>query len=132
MFEIPHFIELENEKNNPDMKNPHLDISGVQEPTQINVKKIDKDDKTKISSFFVPEEHNRLTLELIDRGYINEDDIQIFYYNDLFNKLLEENDFYKWLMYIVHYIVPRVVNKGVINYENECDKKNKFFLNQMI
>ena len=78
IYEIPHFIELENGKNNPDMENPYLDIPDVEEPTQINTKKqIDKDDKTTISSFFVPEEHNRLTLELIDRGYINEDDIQI-------------------------------------------------------
>ena len=55
----------------------------------INTKeKIDKDDKTKLSSFFVAEEHNRLTLELIDSGYINENDIQIFYYDDLFDNLL--------------------------------------------
>ena len=126
IYEIPHFIELENDKNNPDMENPHLDIPDVEEPTQINTKKqIDKDDKTKISSFFVPEEHNRLTLELIDRGYINEDDIQIFYYDDLFNKLLEENNSYKELIQIVHYIVPRVVKRGFRDEDGNIIK-NKF------
>ena len=126
IYEIPHFIKLENDKNNPDMENPHLDIPDVEEPIQINTKKqIDKDDKTKISSFFVPEEHNRLTLELIDRGYINEDDIQIFYYDDLFNKLLEENNSYKELIQIVHYIVPRVVKRGFRDEDGNIIK-NKF------
>lgn len=77
------------------MENPHLDTPNVEMPTQINTnkintkKQIDRDDKTKISSFFIHEEHNKLTLELIERGYINEDDIQIFYYDKLFNQLLE-------------------------------------------
>jgi hypothetical protein len=90
IYEIPHFEEHEHDENNPDMENPYLDSpSVVESTTQINTnKKIDKDDKTKISSFFVPEEHNKLTLELIERGYINEDDIQIFYYDKLFNQLL--------------------------------------------
>lgn len=56
----------------------------------------------------MPEEHNILTLELIDRGYINESDTQIFYYDDLFKKLLEENNTYKDLLKIIHYIIPRV------------------------
>ena len=92
------------------MENPHLDTPNVEMPTQINTnkintkKQIDKDDKTKISSFFVAEEHNILTLELINRGYINENDIQIFYYDDLFKELLQENS-YKDLVQIIHYIV---------------------------
>jgi len=32
----------------------------------------------------MPEEHNILTLELIDRDFIKEEDIQIFYYDNLF------------------------------------------------
>ena len=98
IYEVPHFIELDNDKNYPDTENPHLDNPDVETPTQINTniintkKQIDKDDKTKISSFFVPEEHNRLTIELIDSGYIDENDIQIFYYDDLFNKLLSNDN----------------------------------------
>ena len=62
-----------------------MDLGDVEKDTQINTniintkKQIDKDDKAKISSFFVAEEHNILTLELIDRGYINENDTQISY-----------------------------------------------------
>lgn len=121
------------------MENPHLDTPNVETTTQINTniintkKQIDKDDKTKISSFFVAEEHNRLTLELIERGYINEDDIQIFYYDKLFNKLLEEDNSYQDLIQIIHYIVPRVVKRGFRD-ENDNIIENKFgyFKNSII
>lgn len=130
IYEIPHFIDLENEQNNPDTENPHLDTPNVEMPTQINTnkintkKQIDKDDKTKISSFFIEEEHNILTLELINDGYIKETDIQIFYYDKLFDELLKENS-YKDLIQIVHYIVPRVVKR---NFKDEDDNviENKF------
>ena len=131
IYEIPHFIDLENEQNNPDTENPHLDTPNVEMPTQINTnkinakKQIDKDDKTKISSFFVPEEHNKLTLELIERGYINEDDIQIFYYDKLFNQLLEEDNSYQDLIQIIHYIVPRIV-KRKFKDENDNLIENKY------
>lgn len=130
IYEVPHFIELDNDKNYPDTENPHLDNPGVETPTQINTniintkKQIDKDDKTEISSFFVPEEYNRLTIELIDSGYIDENDIQIFYYDDLFNNLLEENS-YKDLIQIIHYIVPRVINRKFKD-EDGNPIKNKF------
>lgn len=87
-----------------------MDLGDMGKDIQININeintnnKIDKDDKTKISSFFVAEEHNILILELINRGYINENDIQIFYYDDLFKELLQENS-YKDLVQIIHYIV---------------------------
>ena len=99
IYELPHFVDLETEQSSPDMENTYLGKPNVETPMQINTKKqIDKDDKTKISSFFVAEEHNRLTLELIYRGYINEDDSQIFYYDKLFNQLLESNNSYKDLI----------------------------------
>jgi hypothetical protein len=136
IYEIPHFIELENNKNNPGMENPHLDSPNVETPTQINTnkintnKQIDKDDKTKISSFFVAEEHNILTLELIDRGYINEEDTQIFYYDNLFEELLSENNSYKDLIQIIHYIVPRVVKRNFKDEEgNIIENKFGYFKN---
>ena len=131
IYEVPNFVKLDNVKDHPDTAKPHLDSPDVEEPTQINnniintKKQIDKDDKTKLSSFFVAEEHNGLTLELIDSGYINENDIQIFYYDELFNKLLEENNSYNDLIQIVHYIVPRVKER---NFKDEDGNiiKNKF------
>ena len=130
IYEIPHFIDLENQQTNPDMENPHLDNPNVEMATQINTniintkKQIDKDDKT-ISSFFVAEEHNILTLELIDSGYINETDTQIFYYDKLFEDLLTDGNSYKDLICIIHYIVSRVVKR---NFEDEDGNiiKNKY------
>lgn len=109
IYEIPHFKNVE--KNNPGMENPYMDNPDMETTTQINTnKQIDKDDKT-ISSFFIPEEHNILTLELINRGYINESDTQMFYYDDLFEKLLDEDNEYKDLIKLIHYIIPRVVKR---------------------
>lgn len=109
----------------PDTQKGDVDLGDVEKDIQINTNnKIDKDDKTKISSFFVAEEHNILTLELINRGYITENDIQIFYYDDLFKELLQDNS-YKDLVQIIHYIVPRVINR---QFKDEDGKfiKNKF------
>lgn len=114
IYEIPHFKNVE--KNNPGMENPYMVNPDMETTTQINInkintnKQIDKDDKT-ISSFFIPEEHNILTLELINRGYINESDTQMFYYDDLFEKLLDEDNEYKDLIKLIHYIIPRVVKR---------------------
>ena len=72
----------------------HADDGYALNGTQINTNKqntkeqIDKGDKT-ISPFFVAEEHNILTLELINRNYIDENDVQIFYYDNFltYNKV---------------------------------------------
>ncbi len=56
-------------------------------------KQIDKDDKNKISSLFVPDEHNILILELIGSEYVTENDIQIINYNDLFKELLRDKSY---------------------------------------
>ena len=124
IYEIPHFINLEKE-DNPDTENPYLDNPNVETPTQINTnEQIDKDDKTKISSFFISEEHNILTLELIYKGYINENDSQIFYYDNLFNQLLEDNS-YKDLIQIIHYIVLRVIKRNFLDEDGKIIE-NKF------
>ena len=144
IYELPNFKDNEKE-NNPGMENPYLDIPDVEQPdmeitTQINTnkqntnKQIDKDDKTKISSFFIAEEHNILTLELIERGYIREEDTQIFYYDRLFNELLEDGNSYKDLLIKIHYIVPRVVNRNfndqIDDLWGEDDLFNDFYENE--
>ena len=101
----------------PEYQKGDVDLGEVEKDIQINTnilntkEQIDKDDKTKIPSFFVAEEHNILTLELINRGYITESDTQIFYYDNLFEQLLKEGNTYKDLVQIVHYIVPRVLER---------------------
>lgn len=137
IYEKPHFIEVDNEKSNPDTENPYLDIPDMEHQPQINTniintkKQIDKDDKT-ISSFFVAEEHNILTLELIERGYIKETDTQIFYYDKLFEELLEDDNSYKDLLCVIHYIVPRVVKRNFEDEEgNPINNKYGYFKNSI-
>lgn len=92
-------------------------------------------ERDKLINFFysIPEEHNILTLELIDRGYINENDTQIFYYDKLFNQLLDENNSYKDLIQIIHYIIPRVVSRKFKDEDgNFISNKFGYFKNAII
>lgn len=66
--------------------------------------------------FLNEEKHNILTNELINKGYIEKGEFQIYYYDKLFQELLEENNSYKDLFAIIHYIVPRVVSR---NFKDE-------------
>lgn len=100
IYEMPY-----NQKGNTDEGN-------AEDETQINTniidinKQNDKEDKPK-SSFFDPRKHNRLTLELIDKQYITKDDIQIYFYDNLFDELLKENSYVN-LIIVLHYILARV------------------------
>ena len=100
-------------------------------PTQINTNiqntkkqndKEDREDKPK-SSFFDAGKHNRLTLELIDRKYITQDDIQLYFYDNLFDELLKENSYVDLIM-VLHYILARVKwNKYKDEYGNNIENK---------
>lgn len=132
IYEIPFNI-------NPYYQKGHTVKGHTEKDTQINTNKentkeqIDKDDKTKIPSFFVAEEHNILTLELINRGYITESDLQIFYYDKLFYQLLEENNSYQDLIQIIHYIVPRIVKRKFKDEDgNIIENKFGYFKNSML
>ena len=100
-------------------------VNGIQINTnkQNTKKQIDKDDK-QTSSFFDADNHNRLTTELVNKKYIDDNDIQIPYYDNLFNKLLIDNS-YKEIITIINYIVPRVLSR---DFKDENGKyiTNKF------
>lgn len=98
---------------------------------QINTNKqntkeqIDKEDKSKKSSFF--NGLNGLTKALIKYGYINLDDIEILNYNKLFNKLLEEYN-YEDLIIITYNIADRIVKHNFLDEEsNIIENKYGYF-----
>lgn len=128
IYEQP--ITLEKDKDNPDTQKGYAVEGDAEKDIQINTNKqntkeqIDKDDKTKKSSFFDVEEHNPLTIDLLNRQFINESDTQIFYYDKLFDELLQEHSF-KDLVIINHYIIPRVIERGFKD-EYGVDIENKF------
>ena len=135
IYELP--IEIEKEKNNPEVQNPPVDVPPVENDTQINTKEInikeqiDKADKTK-STFFYAEDHNPLTIDLINRGFIEKEDIQIFYYDDLFDNLIENYEF-KDLITINHYIIPRVIERDFCDEDgNKIGNKFGYFKNAIL
>ena len=70
------------------------------------------------------DKHNLLTIDLIDRKYITKDDTDIYNYDKLFENLLNEYEAKKLLM-ILHYIVPRVLERDFVD-ENGEKIANKF------
>lgn len=119
--EIPEGIEPEYQKE--------YAVKGESEKgIQINTNKqntkeqIDKEDKSKKSSFF--NGLNSLTKALIKYGYTNEDDVELLNYNKLFNKLLEEYN-YEYLIIITWYIVNHVVKRNFLDEESNVIE-NKF------
>ena len=102
----------------------------METPTQINTnkqntkKQIDKIDKGATTPFFDADTHNKLTVQLINKKYIDYNDTQISYYDNLFNKLLIDNS-YKEIITIINYIVPRVLSRGFKD-ENGKYITNKF------
>jgi len=67
--------------------------------------KEDREDKPK-SSFFDAYKHNILTLKLIDRKYIPQYDIQLYFYDSILDELLKENSYVDLIM-VLHYILAR-------------------------
>lgn len=126
IFEEPHLVPGIHKQ---DTENQYLDFQDIEFNTQQNTNKqsikeqIDKDDKTKSSNISY-DNHNCLTMDLIDRGYILKTDSQVYYYDKLFEKLLQEHELSDLLM-IIHYIIPRVLERG---FNDECGNKieNKY------
>lgn len=135
IYEIPHFIDLENEQANPDMENPHLDNPNVETTSQINTniintkKQIDKDDKTILND----SKHHYLTEELIRNKYITCDDSQVFYYDKLFEQLIEDRNEFSELITITNYIVLKVVKRDFKDEDgNEIENKYGYFKSSII
>lgn len=66
-----------------------------------------------------------MTLNLINRGYIKEEDIQMFYYDNMYEKLLDEDNSYRDLLIISDYVVNKV-NKNNFKDEEGNYIENRF------
>lgn len=123
IYEMPFDID-------PHYQKGHAVKGQTEKGIQINTNiintnnKIDKDDKTNLNDL-KNFKHNYLTEELIKNKYITCDDSQVFYYDSLFEKLLDDGNEFQDLLKIVHYIVPRVVSRDFKD-EDGHDIENKF------
>lgn len=134
IYEKPYDMALKNE-NEPYYPRRHMDKRQMDEgniyintDSSNTIKNIDKEDKDKYLknlSFFDASEHNRLTIELIKQKYIDEEDSQLYYYDDLFSNLLSEGNSYRQLLVVVQYTTSRVIERNFID-ENGYEIKNKF------
>ena len=135
IYEIPHYIKLNKEVINPDMENPHLDSPNMEKMIQINTnkqntkKQIDKDDKKILND----SKHHYLTEELIRNKYITCDDSQVFYYDKLFEQLIEDRNEFSDLITITNYIVLKVVKRDFKDEDgNEIENKYGYFKSSII
>lgn len=128
IYEIPFDIDLKNGYY-PDVRYEGVDSECLQTDTDIINTNINKDKEDKplkeyTSSFFNRDEHNRLTLELIDSGYINQEDLQLYYYDDFFEDLLNQGHSYRELITVLNYVVSRVIKRDFVDEEG-YEIKNK-------
>lgn len=95
--------------------------------TQINTNIINNNNKDKIDKAFNP-----ITNELIKRNFIEEYDLELYKYDDLFIKLLNEYE-YKDVIKVCNYIIGKWKdNKGFDEDNNKIDNKFSYFKSAMI
>lgn len=95
--------------------------------TQINTNIINNNNKDKIDKAFNP-----ITNELIKRNFIEEYDLELYKYDDLFIELLNEYE-YKDVIKVCNYIIGKWKdNKGFDEDDNKIDNKFSYFKSAMI
>ena len=88
IYNIYEEPQIEPDIRKQDTENQYLDFQSLENDTQLNTNKqsikeqTDKEDKTKNRIF--EDNHNYLTINLIDRKYITKDDTDIYNYDKLF------------------------------------------------
>lgn len=134
IYEEPYLEEKEKEQEG---ENLPLEIQGLENNGQINTNKtnikeqIDKTDKidktineSQQSSFVYDKDYCPLTNDLIKRGYIDQNDVEKVYYDNLFNEVLDNNEF-KDIVIISHYVISRVIGRKFCD-EDGNKIENKF------
>ena len=114
---------------------PYLEPDIQKQDTQLNTNKqsikeqTDKIDKAKNRIFEC--NHNFLTIDLIDRKYITAYDTDIYNYDKLFENLLNAYET-KEILTILHYIIPRVLDRDFVDENGEKISNNFGYLKNSI
>lgn len=129
--EIP--LDIEKQRNHPDDQKGNIVIGDTEKEHQINTKEqntkkqIVKNVKSNLP-FLDLDELNPLTINLIKKKYLNIEDTDVYYYDALFEKLLEQGESYKQLIIMSDYISKKVVSKNFIDEDgNKVENKFGFF-----
>ena len=111
----------------PYTKKGITDKGSTLDGTQINTNIINNNNKDKIDKAFNP-----ITNELIKRNFIEEYDLELYKYDDLFIELLNEYE-YKDVIKVCNYIIGKWKdNKGFDEDNNKIDNKFSYFKSAMI
>lgn len=93
----------------PHTHNPHTDNANTQDDLQINTNEIN----TKKQIDKVDKHFNPITMELIVKKYLKEDDLELYKYDNFINEMLEEYE-YREVIMAVNYIIQKwKLNKGL-------------------
>ena len=122
-FEYEYLIYEKPDVHFVDMDNPHMENDIQINTNKQNTNNKDKTDKT-FQEICPVNENNKLTLELIKKGYIKKDDVDVIYYNSLFEELLQIYD-YKDIIVSIHYILKHLKENDYKD-ENSNEIKNKY------
>lgn len=95
--------------------------------TKINTKETNIKEKDKIDKTI-----NMITKELINRNFIEINDLDLYRYDELFNTLLQEYE-YKEIIISTKYVIERFkLNKGLDENNNPIKDKFNYFKNSLI
>jgi hypothetical protein len=104
-----------------------VDIPHMDNNIQINNNKINTDNKDKIDKQKLLKILNPIVAEIIKKNFISGDDLDILKYSDLFNDLLESND-YTTIITATNYVVKRIIgNKYKDEFGNQIRNLYKYF-----
>lgn len=121
-FEYEYLIYEKPDIRFVDMDNPHMEND-----TQINTNKQSTNNKDKHDK-----QINPILKELISRNFINENDLEIYKYNNLLEDALQEYDYYD-LIKVCGYIADKWQdNNGIDEYDNIINNKYSYFKSALI
>ena len=105
----------------------HAAIGYAENPTQLNTNKLNTNNQDKIDKSKTP-----LVLELVRRDYIDEYDIDIDRYNDLFNELLKTYDFVQIKIALCYIVKHWKNNNKLDNDDKPIEDKFNYFKESII
>ncbi len=105
----------------------HTALGHAENPTQLNTNKLNTNNQDKIDKSKTP-----LVWELVRRDYINEYDIDIDRYNDLFNELLETYDFVQIKIALCYIVKHWKNNNKLDNDDKPIEDKFNYFKESII
>ena len=134
------YLEIEKNQNKKEQfeydyliyEKPHIRFVDMEKPymendTQINTNKQNTKNKDKYDKPLNP-----LLIELINKKFLNENDLQLSYYDDLLNEMLEEYNYHD-LIKVCGYIASAwKFNKGYDENGNYIKNKFSYFKTSLI